>query len=235
MSGWALLPLPPHSIPHSPPSCWPVRRGRTPASKLLLFIHRLCLLKSLPSGALLPPICPVTSFWFPDSLRPAASGTGCGVAGLESWGGPPSLAWPLRGEPLSLVQKGPGIPSKRAPRDRVWSGRLGLAEGTRVCVFHKCLARWWVRRVTCFCGEHCGIWPWGLRGCFQPQFPPALAPGSGFAPPHHPQPLEKTYSRRTSAAGVGEEGPRGGAPRALLGKHLSARAVYQAPQQMDMI
>lgn len=199
------------SISH-PPSCWPVRRGRTPALKLLLFIHRLCLPKPLPSGALLPPTCPVTSFRFQDSLC-SCSLLGCGSLGGK--GGEVRLPWPG----LSAGSHFPWFGRRLGPPPSV---RPGVAEGTGRLVFPKCLARWWVRRVTCFCGNIVGFGYGGSR-VFSATVSPALAPGLGLAPPHHPQPPART-SRPAPAAGGGEERPRGGALRAGPGSPC-ARAL----------
>lgn len=124
--------------------------------------------------------------------------------------------WFIRGlGPPPSVLPGTGC----GPESRGWR----RAHGFGLC-FHKCLARWWVRRVTVFVGNIVVFGHGGFEGVFSHNSPPALAPGLGFAAPHHPQPLEKTYSRRTPAAGVGEADGEG-APCAPCRESVCTRAL----------
>lgn len=141
--GWVRLP--PHPTPTGHRAAV---RGAGPAAKLLLFIHRLCLLRPLPSFRVLPlptPRHPGLVFRDPcapglgggpppwvTGLRTATHVRGAGHAALRLASGAASLP----------VQRGPGTPSKPAPRGRVWAegaARLlsawpaGGQEGCLVC------------------------------------------------------------------------------------------------------
>lgn len=114
-----------------------VCRGRTPAWKLL-FIHRLCLLKSLPCGPCLPPTpSPAFHLEAPCALQPQSRPwvTRPGRRGPQPWSG-------VRGDPAAFVGGSccplfrdlgtppPHPPAMRAPTQGVvWKAGCGLEGG----------------------------------------------------------------------------------------------------------
>lgn len=135
----------------SPPPPPPTRhraavRGAGPAAKLLIFIHRLCLLKPLlPPGLCLPPAAtPSPAFCFgtppcapyPRGQAPRpAEGLGVEDGHYRVQGAAAVLPRALGREPVSLYRWDLGLLSRvrGAGRGSVWSGRRGFAKGTRVC------------------------------------------------------------------------------------------------------
>lgn len=83
-------------------------------------------------------------------------------------------------------------------------------------------------------GEHWGLAVGGLEGYFQPHFhvPWLLAWGLPFLPCRLPR-REKIASHGILDAGDAEEGPRGGALPALLGKHLCVRTCIGLYEKRD--
>lgn len=203
--GWARLPPHPTTTGHRA-----AVRGAGPAAKLLLFIHRLCLLRPLPSFRALPPPTPRHPglvFWDPcvpglgggppgppwvTGLRTATHVRGARHAALRLASGAASLP----------VQRGPGTPSKPAPRGRVWAegaracllsarpagGREGclVCEGSQEGARNATPGEWGPHGGSALghCG-HCNIWPQSRRSLHSwlLGLPPAsLSPGEGTFP-----------------------------------------------------
>lgn len=163
--------------PHLPPAAV---RGAGPAAKLLLFIHRLCLLKpcpffpALPAPLPTPALASVVGPPVPHGLRGRLPDrlwvTGLETASTACRGTGYTATFPptgLRVVASFSVWKGPGTPSQSSPgQGVVWQGtwwRAGV----------QC-AGWWVGRLLCVDGVMGGSrsHTFGERGL---QRSPALA------------------------------------------------------------
>lgn len=157
---------PPTPTPTPTPTCHRAAvRGAGPAAKLLIFIHRLCLLKPLPSGLRLPPApapAPSPAFCFGTPCAPGPRGraprraVGYGAEDghyhVQGRGAPPPSSTGLVAGARFPVWKGPGTPPSRELPGRgvVWQAGGG---GGHACLSHKRLARWWVGRMPCLGGD----------------------------------------------------------------------------------